>query len=349
MNLTQDAANTPGFTTSAKKRNAVLLYIAHIMFWAIFLSIPAIFNPRLSGLGISRFVVDMAAPPRYINALLLIIVFYFNSYVAIPRFYFTHRYLVLTSIVLASFVLFFLINYMMVPPEFLHSPNFPVLGNSFNLFMFIMTYAFSFIICLYQQYHKIKEEELITKISFLTAQINPHFLFNTLNSIYSLSLAKSDKTPDAIVKLSGMMRYSVSEGSRAHVALTKEIEYIKSYVALQQLRLTEEVTVDFTVSGDPDNIYIPPFLLISFIENAFKHGVNGEEPSTIAISIQVGADSLRMDVRNPKVYIRPDREAGMGLGIATTRQRLELLYPGKHLLAIKNEERAFDVSLQIQF
>ena len=350
MSLTNKAENTrKEFVGKADSGKKIALILIHIALWAIFLSLPALFNPARHGQGISRFVLDMEEPPRWVNRLFLIIVFYFNSYIAIPQLYFQRRYLLLTILIMITFGIFYCLNYLLAPPEIKASPMFNPLGNSFNLFMLIIVYTCSFIICLYKQFERIKEDRLSTRMSFLIAQIHPHFLFNTLNNIYSLSIAKSDKVPDAIVKLSGMMRYSVSEGNKSLVSFASEAAYIRNYVDLQKLRLTDEVIISLDISGENNDVKIPPFLMIPFVENAFKHGTNGENSSVITIIASATRDELTMDISNTIVPIRLDREAGIGLGIETTRQRLKLLYPGKYTLATNNDSGSFTVSLKIQF
>jgi len=334
-----------------KPKKRALQVVAHIILWFIFLSLPAIFNFRRHGIGLFRFTDDLLEPPRWTNGLLLIIVFYFNYYIGIPKLYFNRKYFLLFLSFIVCFGLYFLLNYAMIPPELRYKPTneYTALGNSFNFFMFIIVYSFSFAICLYEQWQKTKEQMLNTEISFLKAQINPHFLFNTLNSIYSLALTKSDKAPDAIVKLSGMMRYSVSDANQNFVSLSKELDYISNYIDLQKLRLTDRVKISFEVSGSEEGKQVAPFLLIPFIENAFKHGVNTEEDSDIRIGIEINDFDLHLHVSNNKVFMRPDIAHGEGLGINTTRQRLILLYPGHHELKVMDKEKQFIVSLKIDY
>ena len=202
--------------------------------------------------------------------------------------------------------------------------------------------------CAYEQWQTTKEQMLNTEISFLKAQINPHFLFNTLNSIYALTLVKSEKAPDAVVKLSGMMRYAVSEASQSQVSLSKEVSYITNYIELQKLRITDKIVITFDVIGDPENKQIAPFLLIPFVENAFKYGVNSEENSDIWIRIEINEDDLQMQIENNKVFVRKDKNYGTSLGIKNTKERLHLMYPGKHLLKIRDGKYDFSVSLYIK-
>ena len=342
------APEIPDMTKSKKK---ILLPLAHVIAWLVFLSLPAIFNPRQHGTGIFRIVNDIMEPPRWTNGLFLIALFYVNYSLVIPGFFFTRKYLLLALSFIVSFNIFFLLNYFMMPTEIksMNSDAFTPLGNSFNLFMFIIVYSFSFAICLYEQWQRTRDQILNTEIQFLKAQINPHFLFNTLNSIYSLALIKSDHAPDAIVKLSGMMRYSISDANQSFVSLSKEINYITNYVELQKLRLTDKVKISFDLTGQVDGKQLVPFLLIPFVENAFKHGVNAEENSDIRIIIAIEDKDIQLSVVNNKVFMRKDIEKGEGLGVNTTCKRLELLYPGRHELKVTDNEKEFSIFLKIIF
>ncbi len=332
------------------RANKIGLTIAlHSLIWFVFLSLPTPFNPFREELGPASIIEDLLEPPRLANAILLIMVFYFNYHVAMPKLYFRKRYPFFVVSVLICFNCFFFLNYFMMPPGFEvgHPRAFSLLGNSFNLFMFIIVYAASFALCLYQQWQSVKNQMLATEISFLKTQISPHFLFNTLNSIYSLALSKSDKAPEAIVKLSSLMRYSISESGQDTVPLKQEIDYISNYIDLQKLRLTSKIKINYELDGEGDGKEIAPFLLIPFIENAFKHGVNAEENSDIKIKIVVNNCFILMEVANNKVYLKYKDERGTNIGITTTQKRLELLYPGQHQLSIEDNTHDFKVSLKI--
>ena len=140
-----------------------------------------------------------------------------------------------------------------------------------------------------------------SELSFLKAQINPHFLFNTLNSIYALAIKKDDKTADAVVQLSELMRYIMTNANDDVIALDKEINYINNFVQLQKTRLGNTVNVDYAVEGNAFGKCITPLILISFIENAFKHGVNPNQNSEIVIRITIVEDYLTLFVSNNKV------------------------------------------------
>ena len=332
------------------KRDLTVVFV-HIVSWLIFLSLPAVFNPRRHGISVMSFVDDLLEPPRWTNALLLLIVFYTNYYLTIPKLYIQRKYFFFGCTLIGWLTVFSLLNYLIMPDEIKNAVGrggFDALGNNFNLFMFIIVYAFSFALCVYEQWQSTKERMLRTEISFLKAQVNPHFLFNALNNIYSLALTKSDATPDAILKLSGIMRYALSEGSQSHVLLSKELDYITDYVELQKLRLSEKVKLSYEIAGTPEEKQIVPFMLIPFVENAFRHGVNSEESSDIRIFIGITESTLILHVTNNKVNSKPDKYTGTRLGVNAVRKQLQLLYPGKHTLAITEDSAEFRVSLQIQ-
>ncbi len=352
-------------------KKILLLVVVHIVVWLLFLSLPTLFNPRRAGFSLSEFAADLMEPPRWSNGLLLMVVFYCNYYVAIPKLYLHRKYALLFLSFLVCFGAFFLLNSAMrpdpahmppgpqpgmpLPPgwagghqPFHASPGMYYLGNSFNLFMFIIVYTVSFGARIYELYQKMKRDMLNTQITFLKAQINPHFLFNTLNSIYSLALIQSDEAPHAVLKLSGMMRYSVSEAGQSYVQLSKELEYIDNYIALQKLRLPPKVKISYTLTGDPIGKQIAPFLIIPFVENAFKYGVNPDDDSDINITLRIVGSAIDLHVINNKVRLRPDDGNTVGLGINTTRMRLSMLYPGRHVLTINDNAVTFNVSLQIQ-
>lgn len=225
--------------------------------------------------------------------------------------------------------------------------TFRYFGPDYNLFMLIIVLVLSFSLRIYGQMRKLNDEKLSTEIAFLKAQINPHFLFNTLNSIYSLTLSNSEAAPEAVVKLSGIMRYAISDTAKELVALEREITYISNYVDLQRLRTGGKVKIDCEIKGNAAGKQIAPFILIPFVENAFKYGVNPEEESDIQVNIWMDKKKVMMGVHNKKVFIRKDKESGTGLGINTTIQRLGLVYPGKHSLTIDDNEKNFNVSLEI--
>jgi two-component system LytT family sensor kinase len=198
--------------------------------------------------------------------------------------------------------------------------------------------------------NQMQANQLSTEIKFLKSQINPHFLFNTLNNLFSMAQAKgNDDLADGISKLSGMMRYMIYESNAESVPLADEIAYIKNCIALNKLRYAdEEAEVTFNYPDQIQNVFIAPMLFIPFIENAFKHGVLINRPSQINIAIAVSDRQLLFNCENKNYsFIKKMDDHTSGIGLENVKRRLELVYPGKYELAIKNGEEKYGVLLKI--
>lgn len=327
----------------------ILQIAIHVIAWTIFLSLPAFFKPNRPGEPSVNVIYDVIYTPRLYHSILLIAIFYFNYYVAIPKLYFRKKNALFLLSFAMCFAILMLLEELVKPDDMRHFTNGMVslIGPSHNMFMFLNVYALSFALRLYNQWRKERDEKLTTEISFLKAQINPHFLFNTLNSIYSLTITKSDKAPDAVVQLSSLMRYSVTDASSEQVPLSKELNYIRDYISLQRLRLTDNATLRFDIKGESGNMHIAPFILTPFIENAFKYGINTEEQSRIEIDIEITGGKLILKIANDKVYVQKDEYSVSGIGINNSKKRLKYLYPGKHVLNIYDTDDDFTVDLTI--
>ena len=215
-----------------------------------------------------------------------------------------------------------------------------------TFFLFALSFLLSLMLRINDRLRETERERIQTELSYLKAQINPHFLFNTLNSIYSLAIEQSVHTPGAIIELSALLRYITKETQEERVSLAKELDYIGHYVALQKLRLDDTVQLSFTSTNDTSGLFIAPLILISFIENAFKYGVNPQEDSVISIEILTRENELHCQVFNKKVHITSSLQtAGSGIGLTNTKARLELLYPNKHRLLISDKPDEFTVDL----
>lgn len=195
---------------------------------------------------------------------------------------------------------------------------------------------------------EIENEKLATELSFLKSQINPHFLFNTLNNIYSLAVVKSDATADAVLKLSSIMRYVLSETKHDTVPLDKEIQFVRHYIELQKVRLTDKVTIEFTVDGETDGKQIAPLMLIPFVENTFKYGISTKETSKLFFQVKTDANKIYFTAVNDMISYDKGSENNTGIGIKNTQRRLELLYPGRHSLEVKQENKQFIVNLTLE-
>ncbi len=197
---------------------------------------------------------------------------------------------------------------------------------------------------------KIKSELIMEKqsseLALLRTQINPHFFFNTLNNIYSLVYKKSDDAPEAVMKLSSIMRYMLYDATTDKVLLEKEVEYLKSFIELEKLRIRHPDFVDLNISGTVEDRTIAPMLLIPFVENALKHGSKSMGSPGIWITLQVEPEQIIFAVSNFKRKNNSAlKDPSKGIGLINVRRRLNLLYPGKHKLEIIEEEEFYRVNL----
>ncbi len=346
--------------------------LIHVLACLSFLALA--FIPLFQGKTTTLF--NPLAAREFLGYGILIVIFYFNYFILVPKLYFHKKY-VLYFLAIVFIYLGFRnsTNFIIGQSDLLHRPppskldekctpppppfdhnsqqNSPPEGDMFidvnqKIFPFLVIVFFSLMLRISSRWRQTEQEKMNAELAYLKAQINPHFLFNTLNSIYSLAIMKSDETPTAVVKLSGMMRYVLSESANEFVSLEKEIVYIKNYIDLQKIRFGESISLDFAVNGTTNGKQIAPLMLIPFIENAFKHGVNAEEESLIKISIDIAEENLFLSVFNKKVTVHISEENKSGLGVENTKNRLEHLYPNKHKLAIYDTEKEYLVELSME-
>lgn len=196
---------------------------------------------------------------------------------------------------------------------------------------------------------RLDQQRVEAELSLLKAQINPHFFFNTLNNIYSLTLIDGERARAALHRLSRMMRYVLYDTASGHAQLSQEVAFIQDYITLMQLRLTDRVQVTFEHPEPLREVLIAPMMLLPFVENAFKHGVAATAPSRIYIGVrQPTPQQLEIDVRNtlfPKAST--DLAGSNGIGLTNTQRRLDLLYPGRYTLQVtpKTPGNEFEVKL----
>ena len=202
-----------------------------------------------------------------------------------------------------------------------------------------------------ERINALKQGKLESDLNYLKAQIQPHFFFNTLNNIYSLALKQSTYTAPLVSNLSDMMRYIIYETTNPRVSLKNEIEFLQNYIDIQSVRYNEHIVIRFDTQGVTENTYIEPLLLLPFIENAFKHGV--EEETTkgfINIVIMITEKELSLQTSNskPTPSLKKEIKDASGMGLQNVKQRLDLLYPGKHTFDIKDTDAQFDILVTIQ-
>ena len=301
-------------------------------------------------------------PLTYIGYVAL---FYFNYLFLVPRLLLKQRiysYLISAVLLVAISVLY---GYLLEP---LTSPLY-ILRESFSsleispLFkaltiMRILIINLAFLVAgttirLYRDWVKkrirekeIEQQKTLSELKFLKSQLNPHFLFNSLNSIYSLTQKKSSYAPEAIIALSELMRYMLYETNQHTVLLEKELNYIRRYIQLQRLRLRDSKGVTLEIEGDISNQRIKPLILISFIENAFKYGVNEKGDSVVNIQINVEDNLLDFSCSN-FLKRQQNKNKFSGIGLKNSKKRLELLYPNAHKFEVIEGEGNFVVNLSL--
>lgn len=193
---------------------------------------------------------------------------------------------------------------------------------------------------------KLKDEVVKAELAFLKSQINPHFLYNTLNYVYSLAIPVSEKLADAVLRLSDLMRYTLNESPDGKVRLSKEIEYLESYIALFKMRFEPNFYVDFKTEGLNDEQKIASLVLIPFVENAFKHGVINDDKHPVRISLKMQAGKrLVFEVSNKINHSQKDHSSGVGL--VNVHRRLDLIYPNQHELLVSNNSNTYKSTLII--
>lgn len=354
-------------------------YAKHVVLCLAFLFLPYAFTATNTVFSLPDLYSNGHDRIYFFIYFTLLCFFYFNYYYLIPKFYFKDKKLLYYLLIIA-FLLFFLwistvldhpaTNFLdfnthpqRFPDHFKPFPNDfrppprmrdpmsfdfnggPPTQNRHTALIYLIGVISSLLFAISDRLQNVEKEKVKSELSFLKAQINPHFLFNTLNSIYALALKKDDKTPDAVVQLSELMRYIMTNSNDEEIDLTKEINYISNYISLQKTRLGNTVSIDYRVSGSTFGKVITPLILISFIENAFKHGVNPDQTSEICIYIEVFEDEISLFVSNKKTF---SVQSDSGIGLQNTLERLTLLYPNKHKLAIDDSQDRYTVSLIVK-
>ncbi len=340
--------------------------ITHVAAWACFLMLPLVFFPRPKD---SSLLPEQAFTLFFVLSNALYIAFYYtNTYVLVPKLLERQKIVSYTIIIVALMIFFgsFPRLHQYFFGEFQRYPNAPRASNrphNFHppllspgsLILFLLLFIFSTGIKSINQWfqserknEQIENEKLNTELSFLKAQINPHFLFNTLNNIYALAASKSEQTANAVMKLSNIMRYVLTEARNDLVPLEKEIQFITHYIELQKMRTTDKTCIEFNVLGETVDKQVSPLLFLPFIENAFKYGVSTREKSPIIILMEVGSSELHFKVRNNKYnHSLVKTIHNTGIGINNTRRRLDLLYKNRHTLEILDDAATYTVNLNI--
>jgi len=339
------------------QRNRVL--ILHLSFWCVYLSffLYQITSYRRREIEMSEAIV-MAAFHVAFN----MVVSYMNYFIFLPRFLkhkkvlqFLLEFSIPFVILMIGRVHFqrYLVDGYTHQVQFFYETTFIVQAGATSLFIVIFVAMLRFLKDWFELEGKKKEldnEKLMAELNFLKAQINPHFLFNTLNNLYYLAYSQSPNTTEVIAKLSQMMRYMIYDTNHSKVLLKKEIEYMQNYISLERLRLNDQTPVDFQVNGPVEDIWITPLIFITFLENAFKHGIgNGGTKSWVKASLHINGKECIYSVENSKVNgVKVDTGNKSGIGLQNVQRRLELSYPGQYALEIKDQADRYFVQLNLK-
>ena len=354
-----------------KSKSRLITIIIHLLIWIVF-GLAYFFQP---------LTWDIAVPYQFFikNGILLtlvIIAYYANTIYLVPKFLLKNNYGVYFTIVLVFIVcIVFLSTYNGYLDKWLnlqqlielafhhHGPpkHRKVRGIDWDLAIIAimaLTLGIGTSITTIQkwQYDKQRHQEMeqdriSSELSFLKAQINPHFFFNTLNNIYALTLVNADTSRKAIHQLSRMMRYVLYDTQNSTTQLSQEIAFIKDYISLMQLRLTDAVKIEFNSPSTITDMAIAPMIFLPFIENAFKHGVSTTQASFIKINIEQNSTTLILKVENSIMKEQSGNlEDASGIGLNNTRRRLDLLYPNQFELLINEnfETNIYTINLTIQ-
>jgi len=288
--------------------------------------------------------------------------YYFDLYFTIPRFLYRRRYFlfglsVIGGILVASFLRTLLALYMTKhvfqpggrPPEFQSVFLNSLLNIAFWTIVILAVHLVIEKIRFRKYIDTIEKEKTKNELDFLKAQFNPHFLFNSINSIYGHIDKTNPTARNMLLTFSEMLRYQLYECNVDSISIDKEIHYMRNYVALQQIRKEEDLVVRLSVSKEIKGFNIAPLLFIGFIENAFKYVSTAADENKVEISL----DKKEENVVSFRVFNTKERNTGnaikdRGIGIVNVRRRLELLYPGRHELQITDSERTYEVNLEIR-
>lgn len=326
----------------------------HLLFWGLVFGVLMYFDD--TGLSWTARVVN-----EWINLLFYAVIVYFNLFYLIPNYLNKKQFGTYLLLLLAASVVLTPLRVIFFYFRFSHEPALQQsLLSNLNLY-FVVTFLIAGSSSIFQiitdwlrqltERQELQTQTMQSELRFLKSQINPHFLFNTLNNLYALTLKKSDKAPDIVIKLSEMMRYMLYECNEKQVPLYKEVNYLRNYLDLEALRQHDNIRIDFNVEGQVGDQQIAPLLFIPFLENSFKHGLNTQlVGGFVDIHLAVTNTAVNFSISNSKgqAIVRPDGRPSGGIGLENVRRRLNLLYPDRHKLVVSNTPNTFEVRLHIQ-
>jgi two-component system LytT family sensor kinase len=327
--------------------------LPHVLFWVLlWVAFIAIDHTGTS--------IYATAITELIHIVIYISLIYINLYTLIPNYLNQEKFFRYTLYLFGLVMLGTFLKIMLLYLRYHNEPvvQFDLLQNQTWIFIsnFLITGSstvFKIISDWIRHQNEKKELErqsMQSELKFLKTQINPHFLFNTLNNLYALTLKRSDLAPNIVLKLSEMMRYMLYECNEKYVPLEKEIQYMQYYIDLEKLRFGKNEHIEFIINGDTSDLKIAPLIMIPFIENAFKHGLKSsiDENAYCIINLTIRERQMEFSVVNSKPETTHDKERSGGIGLVNVQRRLNLLYPDQYQLKIKNTKDEYVVTLKLQ-
>lgn len=295
-----------------------------------------------------------------INLFFYMVIVYFNLFYLVPNYLNRERFLTYIGLLVLATIIITPIKVILFYFKFSHLPmaqrelvlnqewyfllTFFVAGSS-TIFKIITDWARQL-----KAQQELENQTMQSELRFLRSQINPHFLFNTLNSLYALTLKKSDTAPEIVIKLSDIMRYMLYECNEKQVLLSKEVAYLQNYLDLERLRQGNKLDIRFDIKGQVGAQRIAPLMFIPFLENSFKHGLSHHlNKGYVYMELNAGLDDIDFYIENSKPDAPPPqnhRRSG-GIGLVNVRRRLDLLYPGKYNLKIEETPKSYAVRLHL--
>lgn len=332
------------------------IFARHALAWLIFIYLPYFLKPSVDHTPHEK-LDEKQQWQYYIYATyaFLIFLFYLNAWILIPKYVYKKQIARYLSWILGLFVLGCVARYIF--EKLALSPHTieikPIILFQFFIFIFIISASTAYKtiddkVTLERQNSAKENENLKTELSLLRSQVSPHFMFNVLNNMVSLARKRSDLLEPSLIKLSSLMRYMLYEADEEKVPLHREIEYLQSYIDLQQQRFGKNVNINVSLNAGEDNFEIEPMLLIPFVENAFKHGTGMIMNAVIDIELKTRQKMLFFSVRNKYDATSSEiKDKTSGIGLNNVRRRLNLLYGDEQLLHITQKDGWFIVSLQL--
>jgi len=322
-------------------------WLLHLVFWILF-------NLVYLLLILQVMPPEQAAIRMAYASVLSLTLAYINWFYLIPRLFYEKKYI---SYFLITILIIFCFSWIRVWIEdqtmniLPQMQQLPAIRYAFILFSFLIIWILSSLFRLLEDFlvsqrneAALKTGKLETELKLLKAQINPHFLFNTLNNIYSLVYLQSDQAAPMLLKLSGILRYMLYEADTTRVPITREIEYLKDAVDLHLLNPADHDKVKIDIVNEAPDLMIEPLLFINFLENSFKHGSLAMPDGYIHLCLTVKSDLVDFSLENSRIP-GESNEMNKGIGLNNIRQRLQLLYPGRHVLDLQTTEHSFNIRM----